>query len=68
MHATNTIAEIVYQIKKATKPISLQRVSNVLVEKKFAKIRMHAGVHQTVNIVAGRPIVPLLLKLEKPFE
>jgi hypothetical protein len=31
----------------ATKPISLQRASTVLVEKKFGKIRMHAGVHQT---------------------
>jgi hypothetical protein len=48
MHATNTIAGIVYEIRKATKPISLQRASTVPVEKKSEKIRMHAGVHQTV--------------------
>jgi hypothetical protein len=48
MHATNTIAGIVYEIKKATKPISLQRASTVPVGEKFGKIRMHAGVHQTV--------------------
>jgi hypothetical protein len=47
-HATNAIAGIVYEIKKATKPISLQRASTVRVEKKLEKTRMHAGVHQTV--------------------
>jgi hypothetical protein len=48
MHATNTIAGVVYEIKKVTKPISLQCPSTLLVEKKFGKKRMHTGVHQTV--------------------
>jgi hypothetical protein len=48
MHGANTIAEIVYEIKKATKPISLQRASTVPVEKKFGEIRMHAGVRQAM--------------------
>jgi hypothetical protein len=48
IHATNTIAGIVYEIKLARTPISLQRISPVPVEKKFGKTRMHACVHQTV--------------------
>jgi hypothetical protein len=46
--ATSTIAGILCEIKKTTKPICLQRASTVPVEKKFGKIRMHAGAHETV--------------------
>jgi hypothetical protein len=45
IHATNTTAGIVYEIKRARTPISLQQISAVPVEKKFGKTRMHAGVH-----------------------
>jgi hypothetical protein len=48
MHAANTIVGIVYEIKKATEPISLQRASTVSVKRKFGKMKMHACVHQTV--------------------
>jgi hypothetical protein len=48
IHATDTIVGIVYEIKLARTPISLQRISFVPVEKKFAETRMHAGVHQMV--------------------
>jgi hypothetical protein len=48
IHATNTIAGIVYEIKLARTPISLQRISIVPVEKKIGETRMHVGIHQTV--------------------
>jgi hypothetical protein len=49
MHTTDSISGIVYEIKKAKKPISLQRVSTVPVERRFGRTRMHAGVHQTLT-------------------
>jgi hypothetical protein len=48
IHATNTIAGILYEIKPARTPIFPQRISTLPVEKKFGETRMHAGVHQTV--------------------
>jgi hypothetical protein len=48
IHATNIITGIVYQIKLARTPISLQRISTVPMEKKSGKTKMHEGVHQTV--------------------
>jgi hypothetical protein len=48
IHATNTIAGIVYEIKLARTLISFQRISTLPVERKCGKTRMHAGVHQTV--------------------
>jgi hypothetical protein len=48
IHATNTILGIVYKIKRVRMPISLRRISTLLVAKKFGKTRPHAGVHQTV--------------------
>jgi hypothetical protein len=48
IHATNNITVIVYEIKLARTPISLQRISIVPVEKKFDETRMHADIHQTV--------------------
>jgi hypothetical protein len=49
MHATNSIGEILYEIKIAKKPISLQRISTTPVERRFGRTRMHAGVHQTMS-------------------
>jgi hypothetical protein len=48
MHATNSISGIVREIKNATKPISLQRISTTPVERRFGRTRVHAGVHQTL--------------------
>jgi hypothetical protein len=48
IHPTNAIARIVYEIKPARTPISLQQISTAPVEKKFGKTRMHATVHQAV--------------------
>jgi hypothetical protein len=48
MHTTNSISGIIYEIKKAKKPISLQRISTVPVERRFGRTRMHAGLHQTM--------------------
>jgi hypothetical protein len=48
IHATNTIAGIVYEIELARMPISLQPISLVPVEKKFSETRRYASVHQRV--------------------
>jgi hypothetical protein len=48
MHATNSLAGIMYEIKIAVKPISLRRISTTPVENRFGRTRMHAGVHQTM--------------------
>jgi hypothetical protein len=48
IHATNTTAGIMYEIKLARTPISIQRISTVPVGRKFGKTRIHAGVHSTV--------------------
>jgi hypothetical protein len=47
INTTNTIPEIVYEIKLARTRISLHRISTVPVERKFGRIRVHVGVHQT---------------------
>jgi hypothetical protein len=43
MHATNTIAAIIFEIHHAIHSISLQRVSTVPLEKRFGVTIMHAG-------------------------
>jgi hypothetical protein len=48
VHAINTIATLVHEIKIAKGPISLQRISTVPVEKLFGVTRLHAGTHQTL--------------------
>jgi hypothetical protein len=48
MHATNTIAAIIFEIHHATHPISLERISTIPLEKRFGVTRMHAGTHQTM--------------------
>jgi hypothetical protein len=48
MYTTDSISGIVYEIKTAKKPISLQRVSTVPVERRVGRTRRHAGVHQTL--------------------
>jgi hypothetical protein len=53
IHAANAIAGIVYEIKLARTPISIQQISSVPVEKKCGKTKMHAGVHQTVVSLAN---------------
>jgi hypothetical protein len=49
VHTTNSIVGIVYEIKRAKEPISLQRISTVPLEKKFGATPVHAGVHQTLG-------------------
>jgi hypothetical protein len=44
---TNSIAGIVYEIKRAKEPISLQSISTVPLEKESGTMRLHAGVDQT---------------------
>jgi hypothetical protein len=52
MHATNTIAGIVYEIHNGKGPISLQRITTVPLEKLFGVTRLHARTHQTMaNVV-----------------
>jgi hypothetical protein len=51
IHTTNTIAGIVYEIRLARMPTSLQQISTVPVEKKFGKTKIHAGVHKTVIVL-----------------
>jgi hypothetical protein len=48
MHTTNSIAGIVIEIHQAKRPISLQRLMTVPVEKKFGVTRLHAKTHQTM--------------------
>jgi hypothetical protein len=47
IHAPNTIAKIMYEIKLARMPISLQWIFTVSMEKKFGKMSMHASIRQT---------------------
>jgi hypothetical protein len=49
VHTRNSIVGIVYEIKRAKKAISLQRISTVPLEKKFRATQLHAGVHQTLG-------------------
>jgi hypothetical protein len=49
VRTTNSIVGIVSEIKRAKKPIFLQRISTMPLEKKFSTTRLHAGVHQTLG-------------------
>jgi hypothetical protein len=51
MHATNTIAAIVYEISNAKTFISLRRALTNPLENRFGQTRIHAGVHQTVSAI-----------------
>jgi hypothetical protein len=49
VYTTNSIIGIVYEIKRAKEPISLQRISTLPLEKTFSATRLHAGAHQTLD-------------------
>jgi hypothetical protein len=49
MHATNTLEGIIYEIQQARKPISLQRITTVPLEKVFGITRLHAHTQQTME-------------------
>jgi hypothetical protein len=49
MHASDSVASIIFEIKTAKHPISLQRLMTTPVEKKFGVTRVHAGTHQTME-------------------
>jgi hypothetical protein len=51
MHATNTIAAIVYEISNGKTDISLRRASTTPWENRFRQTRIRAGVHHTVSAI-----------------
>jgi DNA helicase IV len=51
MHATNTIAAIVYKISNVKTDMSLRRASTTPLENRFGQTRIRAGVHQTVSAI-----------------
>jgi hypothetical protein len=51
MHATNTIAAVVYEIRNAKPDISLRRDSTTPLENRFGQITIIAGVHQKVSAI-----------------
>jgi hypothetical protein len=51
MHATNTIAVIVYEISNAKTDISLRRASTIPLENRFGQTKTRSGIHQTVSAI-----------------
>jgi hypothetical protein len=51
MHATNTIAAIVYETSNPKTDISLRRASITPLENRFGQTRIRASVHQTVSAI-----------------
>jgi hypothetical protein len=51
MHATNTIAAIVYEISNAKTDLSLRRVSTTPLENRFDQTRIRPGFHQKVSAI-----------------
>jgi hypothetical protein len=51
MHVTNTLNGIISEVQNARKPISLQRITNVPLEKLFGMTRPHAHIQRTMENV-----------------
>jgi hypothetical protein len=62
MHASNSIAAIVFEIRIAKGELSLQRISTVPLEKKFGVTRMHARTHQTLSAIVKTMAVDEAMK------